>query len=557
MPALLPTPGPRRPLPARHAIARAVALGLLLAVPGTAAAATPVVSGLSQTWGAATGGTPITITGSGLAGATGVSFGGVPALDFAVVDDGTVTATAPAQAAGAVDVTVEDGSGTSATSCADAFAYVADPGTPLPAHGCAVAFPLQTTAVGGGQQARTLSVPVGGSATLLDAGNAPTDVVTTPAGSYVLDGPLLTYTPATGYLGDGAVSYQLLGDGGSSAVSTYATTVTKPAAPVAPVVTSLGDPGLPQLRALAVIAGEQLQMLDAANHAVDSVIVSGEGRYDLHLITTTIVFYPAPSFRGTAHGIHYRLTDEYGQSAVGSYVPTVSGGTGGGGGGGTGGGTGGSGGGSPALRLTTAVLNVADANGRLPVGCAITSGLVADCSVTLVAQVSGRPVTVGTGFASPPGAVSSVVVAITLTGRGRDLARRPGGIAVRADGSVAVAGMPGRVVSAVDFHAVAESFLLSHGVRFATRSSRLPAAERRYLKSLARTLHGVRRVECIGTARDVRAGARRTRLARARARAVCAYLRPQLAHGTVLAPRAAHAGDRRGTSRHADLQLRY
>src|SRR5262245_43698790 len=106
MPALLPTPASRRPLPAR-ALLRAAVLGLLLVVPGTAAAATPVVTGLSQTWGPTTGGASITISGTGLTGVTAVSFGGTPATAVDVLDDATVTATVPAQAAGTVDVTVE------------------------------------------------------------------------------------------------------------------------------------------------------------------------------------------------------------------------------------------------------------------------------------------------------------------------------------------------------------------------------------------------------------------------------------------------------------------
>src|SRR5262249_46091717 len=63
----------------------------------------------------------------GLTGATGVYFGGVAAKSFTVNANGTVTAVAPAHSAGTVDVTVVTALGTSATSSADRFTYLARP----------------------------------------------------------------------------------------------------------------------------------------------------------------------------------------------------------------------------------------------------------------------------------------------------------------------------------------------------------------------------------------------------------------------------------------------
>jgi hypothetical protein len=54
-----------------------------------------------------------------------VLFGAVEARSFQVVSDSSITATAPAQVAGTVDVTVVTTSGTSALSSADHFTYVA------------------------------------------------------------------------------------------------------------------------------------------------------------------------------------------------------------------------------------------------------------------------------------------------------------------------------------------------------------------------------------------------------------------------------------------------
>jgi hypothetical protein len=83
----------------------------------------PVVAGVSPSSGAVDGGTAVTITGSDLGGAVEVDFGGVPAA-FSVNPDGSITAIAPAGAAGTVDVTVITDGGASAASAADEFTYV-------------------------------------------------------------------------------------------------------------------------------------------------------------------------------------------------------------------------------------------------------------------------------------------------------------------------------------------------------------------------------------------------------------------------------------------------
>jgi hypothetical protein len=90
-------------------------------------AAAPAVSGLGPSTGPAAGGTQVTITGTSLNGASGVSFGGTAATAFLVNSSGQVTATAPALAAGTYDVTVTTPYGTSATSPADRFTGLAVP----------------------------------------------------------------------------------------------------------------------------------------------------------------------------------------------------------------------------------------------------------------------------------------------------------------------------------------------------------------------------------------------------------------------------------------------
>ena len=96
-----------------------------------AAAARPTVTGLITTppttpaSGPAAGGTPVTITGTNLSGATDVLFGMTPATKFTPVNDNSITAMSPAGTASTtpVNVTVKTSSGTSAITTNDQFTY--------------------------------------------------------------------------------------------------------------------------------------------------------------------------------------------------------------------------------------------------------------------------------------------------------------------------------------------------------------------------------------------------------------------------------------------------
>jgi IPT/TIG domain/Carboxypeptidase regulatory-like domain len=92
----------------------------------------PTVVGINPLSGPTAGGTAVTITGTNLSGATSVSFGsssGVITADSA----SSITATAPAEAAATVDVTVTTPGGTSGASSADHYTFVAplSPGAPF------------------------------------------------------------------------------------------------------------------------------------------------------------------------------------------------------------------------------------------------------------------------------------------------------------------------------------------------------------------------------------------------------------------------------------------
>ncbi len=102
----------------------------------------PAVSGLSLGGGPASGGTQVTVAGSGFTGVTAVTFGATAALSFTPGTDSQLTATSPA-GTGTVDVTVTTPAGTSGANPADRFTYLqvtgVSPATGLAAGGYTVA----------------------------------------------------------------------------------------------------------------------------------------------------------------------------------------------------------------------------------------------------------------------------------------------------------------------------------------------------------------------------------------------------------------------------------
>ncbi len=84
--------------------------------------APPTVTKLSAKGGAAAGGSTVTITGTGFAGATAVSFGANAATHFTVNSAISITATSPA-GSGLVNVKVTTAGGTSAASKHDEWGY--------------------------------------------------------------------------------------------------------------------------------------------------------------------------------------------------------------------------------------------------------------------------------------------------------------------------------------------------------------------------------------------------------------------------------------------------
>lgn len=83
----------------------------------------PAVTSVAPAGGGIAGGTQVDIRGGQFVGVTAVKFGATAAASYIVVSDSRIVATAPAHAAGAVDVEVTTPAGISAHGAADLFTY--------------------------------------------------------------------------------------------------------------------------------------------------------------------------------------------------------------------------------------------------------------------------------------------------------------------------------------------------------------------------------------------------------------------------------------------------
>src|SRR5690606_1819045 len=73
----------------------------------------PVITAIAPDEGPETGGTEVTLTGTDFTDATEVTFDGVPATAFEVVDDTTITASSPVGTPGVAEVVVTGPGGSS------------------------------------------------------------------------------------------------------------------------------------------------------------------------------------------------------------------------------------------------------------------------------------------------------------------------------------------------------------------------------------------------------------------------------------------------------------
>ena len=92
----------------------------------------PAVTSVDPKTGSTAGGSSVKIAGTNFTNAADVDFGTVAATSVVVNSSSSITAVAPAEGAGAVDVTVTTAGGTSAASSADQFTFVAPVTLPAP-----------------------------------------------------------------------------------------------------------------------------------------------------------------------------------------------------------------------------------------------------------------------------------------------------------------------------------------------------------------------------------------------------------------------------------------
>jgi len=90
-------------------------------------AARPTVTAILPTNGSTAGGSRVTLTGTGLTGATAVTFGAKAGTTMTVFSSTKINVTSPAHTAGMVNVKVTTPGGTSAISTGDRFTYSAPP----------------------------------------------------------------------------------------------------------------------------------------------------------------------------------------------------------------------------------------------------------------------------------------------------------------------------------------------------------------------------------------------------------------------------------------------
>jgi len=170
----------------------------------------PVVNAISSDAGPTSGGTQVVITGGGFMGANSVKFGAVDA-SFTMDNLGQITAISPPGSAGTVDVTVfRDPGGTSLTSAASKFTYVAAP----IAAGLALEVPAE------------VPTPIGLSDMITGGHHTSIEITMQPAhGTADVAGDQVTYTPNAGFAGADSFAYKAIGIGGSSPPATVSLTV--------------------------------------------------------------------------------------------------------------------------------------------------------------------------------------------------------------------------------------------------------------------------------------------------------------------------------------------
>ena len=175
--------------------------------------ASPAPTSISPTSGTTSGGTPVTISGTNFASGATVTFGGTAATNVVVVSSTTITATTPAQAAGAVNVVVTNSNGQSGT-LTNGYTYTA---SPAPTSISPTSGPT-----GGGTPVTISGTNFASGATVTFGGTAATNVVVVSS---------TTITATTPAQAAGAVNVVVTNSNGQSGTLTNGYTYTASPAP--------------------------------------------------------------------------------------------------------------------------------------------------------------------------------------------------------------------------------------------------------------------------------------------------------------------------------------
>ena len=236
----------------------------------------PTVASVTANSGPA--GSLVTVSGTGLTGASSVKFG-ANAATFVVDNDTTITATVPS-GTGTVDVTVTTPGGTSATSSADRFTYAAGPppgSVPSP--------------VAGGWQ-------LNGAAQLVTTASPP-NLQVTPATNYVA-GSAFWPTPVPG-VGMSAAFDEFIGPGSGADGLTFTLADASVTQPTALGVNGGGE-GFSGINGIAVSLDTWQNGADPSNNFVGIATASPPAQSLNYVRTNSTV----PSLVGGVH--HFVVT---------------------------------------------------------------------------------------------------------------------------------------------------------------------------------------------------------------------------------------------------------
>ena len=197
----------------------------------------PAITSLTPASGTTAGGTVVTITGTNLSNATQILFNGVAGTSTSSTAT-TATVTAPAHAAGQVDVNLVTAGGTTPLTTGDHYTFIAPP-----------------TA---GASSATVAYNSSANPVTLNTSGGPTSVAvaTVPShGSATASGTTITYTPTTGFFGTDTFTYTASNSAGTSTAATVTITVTSPPITVTPTTLASGTFGTAYSQTLTATGG--------------------------------------------------------------------------------------------------------------------------------------------------------------------------------------------------------------------------------------------------------------------------------------------------------------